>query len=218
MKNNLTKFSKKVHCAGVMSFDFGSDPIYKEFSDFIDKINVLVPAKVYDYASLDGKVDQDVRICHHYKDIEDLTSKYPEIERFAFHFHKMMELTSWEYMEEHKMTNLDAFDFLEVLKYTPGGKYEPHVDQYTGDREVSCIIYLNDVEKGGETYFPKTYNKKGQAIKIKPKAGRVLLFQCGHSSIHAALPVKKGYKTVIYTFLCQESSNEGMRESLYDFR
>ena len=116
MNNDLTKFSKKVHCGGVMSFDFGSSPIYKEFIDFVNKIDVLKPAKVYDYASLDGKVDKDLRICHHYKDIEDLADKYPEIKRFASHFHKMMEITSWEYMKEHNMPNLDAFDFLQVLK------------------------------------------------------------------------------------------------------
>ncbi len=44
MKSNLTKFSKKVHCGGVMSFDFGPNPIYKEFIDFVNKINVLKPA------------------------------------------------------------------------------------------------------------------------------------------------------------------------------
>ena len=203
--NTSRKYSSKFHCAGVMSFDFGDDPIYKEFTEFISGLDVLKPAKVFGHAKHDGRVDEEVRVCSEYGDIEQLVDKYPVIDKFTSHFYDLMEITSQKYMDKHQMSNLDAFDFLQVLHYTVGGKYVPHVDQYTGDREVSCIIYLNNVEEGGETFFPNTYNNKGESIKIKPKPGRVLLFQCGHSAIHAGLPVIKGTKMVIYTFLCQDN-------------
>ena len=64
----MEKHSSKFHCAGVMSFDFGDDPIYKEFIDFITSIDVLKPAKVFSHGKNNGKVNKDVRISNQYKD------------------------------------------------------------------------------------------------------------------------------------------------------
>ncbi|CAI5478026.1 unnamed protein product [Closterium sp. Yama58-4] len=52
---------------------------------------------------------------------------------------------------------------LQVLRYTKGQKYEPHVDyfhdpvntQRGGHRYATVLMYLNNVTLGGETVFPK---------------------------------------------------------------
>ncbi len=45
---------------------------------------------------------------------------------------------------------------LQVLRYGVGQKYGPHTDSLIDDspRMATVLLYLNDVEEGGETAFP----------------------------------------------------------------
>lgn len=51
---------------------------------------------------------------------------------------------------------------IQVLRYENGQKYEPHYDFFQdpvniasgGHRIATILMYLSDVEKGGETIFP----------------------------------------------------------------
>ena len=51
---------------------------------------------------------------------------------------------------------------IQVLRYEPGQKYDPHFDYFTdkvniargGHRIATVLMYLTDVAKGGETVFP----------------------------------------------------------------
>tara|TARA_A100001388_G_scaffold102904_1_gene75097 strand:+ start:249 stop:863 length:615 start_codon:yes stop_codon:yes gene_type:complete len=70
---------------------------------------------------------------------------------------------------------------LAILDYTirvyPKGEgiFKTHVDQAEGgtiSRLFACIIYLNDVEEGGETFFPD-WN-----IGCKCERGKILIFPC----------------------------------------
>ena len=70
---------------------------------------------------------------------------------------------------------------LAILDYTircyPKGEgiFKTHVDQSEGgtiSRLFACIIYLNDVEEGGETFFPD-WN-----IGCRCERGKILLFPC----------------------------------------
>lgn len=75
-----------------------------------------------------------------------------------------------------------AEDF-QLVKYVKGGEFKSHFDGWhhndtaesnnnleRGQRIVTCICYLNDVNEGGETEFTNLN------LKIKPKKGRVLVF------------------------------------------
>ena len=51
---------------------------------------------------------------------------------------------------------------LQEVKYEPGEYYRPHNDYYnecetweSGNRHHTFLVYLNDVEAGGETAFPR---------------------------------------------------------------
>jgi len=64
-------------------------------------------------------------------------------------------------------------------------------------RALTILFYLNDVEEGGETFFPRVN------ITVSPKKGSLALFasvsdddvhSCNQDSLHSGLPVKKGVK------------------------
>lgn len=103
---------------------------------------------------------------------------------------------------------LDALEPPEVLHYSTGEAYRPHVDFFhpqlpsfteqmrlKGQRIKTCLVYLNDDFEGGETEFPKL------DVKFRGRAGDALIFEnvkpngTGDlSTLHAGLPPMRGEK------------------------
>lgn len=97
---------------------------------------------------------------------------------------------------------------LQVLRYQLDQKYEPHHDYFDpvyegskktlengGQRTVTVLLYLSDVEEGGETKFPL------KNTQVTPKKGRAVLFKSTYpdgeldpKSLHGSNPVIKGEK------------------------
>ncbi len=87
-----------------------------------------------------------------------------------------------------------------MQRYLPGEYYHWHVDGGPGpfsQRQLVAIWYLNDVEgPGGETEFPL------QEIKIKPAAGKLVLFPPFWTHVHRAVTLEKGVKYIATTWIC----------------
>ncbi|XP_049849811.1 uncharacterized protein LOC126320393 isoform X2 [Schistocerca gregaria] len=91
-----------------------------------------------------------------------------------------------------------------LLRYRNGEEYKPHMDWFNNDllkqvergqRIMTVLMYLSDVELGGETWFPKP------DIKVNPKKGDALLFynvmptnKADELALHGSLPVMSGTK------------------------
>jgi predicted 2-oxoglutarate/Fe(II)-dependent dioxygenase YbiX len=77
-------------------------------------------------------------------------------------------------------SDMESPQFLHYKKNE--GFYKEHVDDDPKiyPRIFSSVIYLNDVDLGGETYFPK-FN-----LSVKPRAGRLLMFPSGFAYVHGA--------------------------------
>lgn len=91
---------------------------------------------------------------------------------------------------------------ITVGRYLPSQQYFQHFDAFNldqeddrrfaangGQRTVTVLIYLNDVERGGETSFPTLH------LEIKPVQGMALVFfpatvhgVLDPRVLHAALP------------------------------
>jgi prolyl 4-hydroxylase len=102
-------------------------------------------------------------------------------------------------------------EILQAQKYEPGQYYKEHCDyffpltkefktytEWMGQRTWTLMVYLNNVEEGGETYF------KHLKLKLKPKAGTAVfwnnLYKNGvpnPKTMHEALSPVSGDKYVI---------------------
>jgi len=106
-----------------------------------------------------------------------------------------------------KLTNKNDnnLEDLQLVYYPIGGYFEPHydatkntdVETIVKSRKYTLLIYLNDVEEGGETVFPYLN------LEIKPKKGKGILFMTFDNndriipeSLHGGKPVIKGEKWV----------------------
>jgi prolyl 4-hydroxylase len=107
------------------------------------------------------------------------------------------------------------YEFLQLLRYEVGQFYNSHHDYIGLDRKrpqgvriLTVFLYLNDVEEGGGTNFPKLKNKDVEdddrkGITVLPKVGRAVIWPSvldvdphrkDHRTEHQALPVIKGIK------------------------
>ena len=94
---------------------------------------------------------------------------------------------------EQEIKNAEPY---ALLRYSGGEQYGFHYDGGTGSkRSISVLIYLNDDYEGGEIEFPN-FN-----LKIKPKAGTLILFPSNYAYGHIAHPVTSGTKYVVVTWL-----------------
>jgi len=99
---------------------------------------------------------------------------------------------------------------LQLVHYEVGEQYTPHHDStYPNTNRVdhpmrfaTLILYLNEVQKGGETSFPRYRNAESRdKIHVTPKVGKAVLFynilpdgNLDDLSQHAAEPVLQGEK------------------------
>lgn len=119
-------------------------------------------------------------------------------------------------MVERRMTDLLGLDpawgeNFQGQRYEPGQQYRSHYDWFDtgskywnqettrgGQRSWTAMVFLNDVEEGGETEFEKL------GIRVPPQQGALLVWNNAlpdgspnEATLHAALPVIKGVKYVI---------------------
>ena len=65
----------------------------------------------------------------------------------------------------------------------------------TSSRAFVFILYLNDVDKGGETEF------LNQSVRVKPKAGRIAIWPAGFPYVHRGNPPLSGEKYILTSWM-----------------
>lgn len=105
----------------------------------------------------------------------------------------------WEYGDAYGKKYDIGFSTMEppqFLFYEKGsGFYHAHKDSSVSvPRIFSLVLYLNDVEEGGETHFEYLN------LSVKPKAGRLIMFPSDFSYLHGAKTPISEDKNVIVTW------------------
>ncbi|XP_052192720.1 probable prolyl 4-hydroxylase 9 [Diospyros lotus] len=119
-----------------------------------------------------------------------------------------------------------------ILRYEIGQRYVSHFDAFDpveygpqqSQRVASFLLYLSDVEEGGETMFPfengsntgKEYDyEKCTGLKVKPQRGAGLLFYSlfpngtiDKASLHGSCPVIKGEKWVATKWIRDQEQDD----------
>eukprot|EP00775_Hariotina_reticulata_P009546 gene9546-9710_t len=131
-----------------------------------------------------------------------------------------------------------------VLKYEVGDKNQAHLDTYDPEkfgpqrsqRIATIIIYLNDVEAGGETMFKREgldglrrpitdWNscEDPGAYKVKPRLGDAVLFYgalpdltIDQQALHASCPVLHGVKWTAVRWLHEKPWQDRTDENIVD--
>ncbi|WP_318615277.1 2OG-Fe(II) oxygenase [Sporosarcina sp. YIM B06819] len=99
---------------------------------------------------------------------------------------------------------LEHGEGIQILKYTPGQEYKAHYDFFSStskaannNRISTLVMYLNDVEQGGETFFPKLN------FSVSPQKGTAVYFEYFYTdnnlnelTLHGGAPVITGEKWV----------------------
>lgn len=99
------------------------------------------------------------------------------------------------YVVKHNIFQVQHEDY-NILKYNSGQEYQTHADSDgLTKRTISAVIYLNDDYEGGEIEFINF------GIKLKPKAGTLLLFPSNYAYAHRAHAITSGTKYAIVTWI-----------------
>ena len=79
---------------------------------------------------------------------------------------------------------------ISISKYFAGASMGPHTDSgpEPTTENISAVLYLNDSYSGGEINF------SGQGVKIKPKAGSLVIFPSVPPFYHESMPILNGVK------------------------
>lgn len=130
-------------------------------------------------------------------------------------------------MVEERIANITYFpkdhaEYLYLIRYQHGQEYKSHYDFFShapsvppedlipGQRSATFLMYLTDVEEGGETIFPRV----NPPLSIKPKRGDALFwFNVLPDGVtpdllteHAGTPVIKGTKWCMTKWLRESKS------------
>jgi len=105
-----------------------------------------------------------------------------------------------QYVEKHKFLKTlcspwGIFEHYNLQKYLPGQAYHPEHMEHGKDEDskrlLAWMIYLNDVEDGGETYWPQ------QNFKKSARVGDLCIWPAGWTHSHYGIVSKTEYKYIV---------------------
>jgi predicted 2-oxoglutarate/Fe(II)-dependent dioxygenase YbiX len=165
-------------------------------NEFIDKIISLTNHKAKKNLMIKSGLDKNIR----------------NVKGFHLNFDTPTDVFYWNYIKKEieKLYHFYKIKFpqtinskinqIDLLKYSPGGKYNIHTDYYTTSaRALSVIINLNDNYEGGDLFF--TDQKEKEIKRLKLGKGSIVFFPSNFMYPHGIQPITKGTRYSIVAWL-----------------
>jgi predicted 2-oxoglutarate/Fe(II)-dependent dioxygenase YbiX len=195
-----------------------SMPLYikpdNKLEDFVEVFDDIMPDEVCDlilneYSQCsewqeakisNNVVNSDVRNCNVIPISEDsvISNNYnfrKEIDNFVY---ESISYAKNKYMEKYKSLNVFEDTGYNLLRYDENQFYAQHTDsdyENVPNRVIACSIQLNDDYEGGEFAF---FNRE---MLIRSKKGSIIMFPSNFMYPHEIMPVIKGTRYSITTWL-----------------
>lgn len=157
------------------------------------------------------EVEEDIRKTA----IHKLPEVFLEGYHLSFSYHQKR-------IEEYFSVALTLATEVQALEYTRGGFYIKHADdsndvinsegetvgfvQVAPERKISTVLFATShVSRegkgldfsGGELVFNYLYDAEGRQVRIRPKAGDMVVFPSNPLYSHEVLPVTEGYRLTL---------------------
>jgi len=125
-------------------------------------------------------------------------------------------------IEDYFSVALTTATEVQALEYTPGGFYIKHADdsndlvnsegetvgfvQVAPERKITTVLFATSHASqsgdgvrfaGGELVFNYLYDAQGAPVRIRPKAGDMVVFPSNPLYSHEVLPVTEGYRLTL---------------------
>ena len=166
-------------------------------TEFIDRIIPLIKHKAKNNLKIKNNI---------------LNKKIRNVKGYFLNFDTPTNLFYWNYIKNEieriyifykakfpKMIS-SKINQIDLLKYSPGGKYDVHTDFYTdAPRQLSVIINLNEDYEGGDLIF--TDQKEKETKRLKLEKGSIVFFPSNFMYPHSIQPITKGTRYSIVAWL-----------------
>ena len=158
----------------------------------LQALNKTVPGRVGSGVVRAAKdsTDVDLGVYHIYIDLLHETNGYLQ-SSYNIYMEKYWQIQ--QYLESHIVT---AWQIQRYDAKDNGGYHQFHIENSGTNsmrRVMAYIVYLNDIDEGGETEFLH------QNIRVKPEAGKVVIFPAYFTHVHRGNPVLSGQDKYIMT-------------------
>jgi len=152
----------------------------------------------YPAISKNNSIDTEVRNCMAINISEQCTIEKNVNSRFKIDnlLYKSIQDVVNKYADIFTSFNINLDTGYELLKYEKGQFYKQHTDSFKDQqRSLSCSIQLNEDYEGGEFAF---FNRE---MMIRTKPGSVIVFPSNFMYPHEIMPVIKGTRYSVITWL-----------------
>jgi len=163
---------------------------------FIERVIPLIKQKAVNDLSIKIGVDKNIRNVKGYS----LNFNTPTNLFYWNYIKKEIERLYIYYKSKFPQMNSEKINQIDLLKYSPGGKYEVHADHFTNaPRHLSIIMNLNDEYEGGDLIF--TDQREQEIKRFKLSKGTIVFFPSNFMYPHSIQPITKGERYSIVAWL-----------------
>jgi len=164
--------------------------------EFIERITPLIKHKAVNDLSIKIGIDKNIRNVKGYS----LNFDTPTNLFYWNYIKKEIERLYIYYKSKFPKMNSERINQIDLLKYSPGGKYEIHTDHFTNaPRHLSIIMNLNDEYEGGDLIF--TDQREQEIKRYKLGKGTIVFFPSNFMYPHSIQPITKGNRYSIVAWL-----------------